>query len=117
MALDAFKFLKDYLIEAAAVALAFKLVLAGWAFRCCHRRRLISGRGIAGLVGAWLVTVACALLAFVLEHRANSGWAYPAEVYDRYLTEVRNAAIVLGLFCPLFRIALAPLALAWNRHR
>jgi hypothetical protein len=34
-----------------------------------------------------------------------------------YRNYMRDYALGVGLLCPLFRIALAPLALAWNRHR
>lgn len=110
LAMDAFKLFKDYLVEVATAALVLKLLLAGWAFRYCYRRGLISGAGIVWLVGLWLVTVGCAFLAFYL--------AFPTNADDRaYRDYVRDHALGVGLLCPLFRIALAPMALAWNRHR
>jgi hypothetical protein len=110
MAMDVFTIFKDYLVELATAALVMKLLLAGWAFWYCLRRGLISGAGIAGLVGTWLVTVGCAFLAFYL--------AFPAHAGDvAYRNYVRDYALGVGLLCPLFRIALAPMALAWNRHR
>ena len=110
LAMDVFKIFKDYLVELATAALVLKLLLAGWAFWYCYRRGLISGAGIAGLVATWLVTVGCAFLAFYLALPPN---ADPV-AYRHYL---RDHALGIGLLCPLFRIALAPMALAWNRHR
>jgi hypothetical protein len=110
LAMDVLKVFEDYLVELATAALLLKLLLAGWAFRQCHRRGLISGAGMAGLVGAWSVTAGCAFLAFYL--------ALPAHADDgARWNYVRDHALAVGLLCPLFRIALAPLALAWNRHR
>jgi hypothetical protein len=109
-AMGAHKLFEDHLVETAAVALAVKLLLAAWAFRGCYRRGLISGRGIAVLVAGWSVTVGSALLAFYLEVPSEAG----EEAVWRHL---RNSALGLALFCPLFRLALAPAALAWNRHR
>lgn len=107
LAMNAFKIFEDHVIELATAALVIKLLLAGWAFWYGHRRGLITGTGIAGLVGAWLVTVGCALLAFYL--------TFPSHMAFRHY--VRDHALPIGLLCPLFRIGLAPLALAWNRHR
>jgi hypothetical protein len=86
------------------------LLLAGWAFWYGHRRGLIGGTGIAGLVAAWLVTAGCAFLAFLLAFPPHQD----AMAFRYY---VRDHALAVGLLCPLFRIGLAPLALAWNRHR
>jgi hypothetical protein len=110
MAMDAFKIFKDYLVELATAGLVIKLLLAGVAFWYGYRRRLISGAGIAGLVATWLVTVGCTFLAFYL--------AFPAHWDDMtFRNYMRGIALAVGLLCPLFRIALAPMALAWNRHR
>jgi hypothetical protein len=110
MAMDVFKLVADYLVQLATAALAIKLLLAVWAFWYCYRRGLLSGSGIAGLVGTWVVTVGCAFLAFYLEIPENVG----AVAYRIY---VRDHALAIGLLCPLFRLGLAPIALAWNRHR
>jgi hypothetical protein len=111
LAMDVLGIFKNHLVELATTAIALKLLLAGWAFWYGHRRGLISGAGIAGLVTTWLVTVACTFLAFYL--------ATPERPDDlRYRHSIlRDVALGIGLFCPLFRIALAPMALAWNRHR
>jgi hypothetical protein len=110
LALGALKIVEDYLIELATAALVMKLLLVGWAFWHCYQRQLISGTGIAALLGSWVVTVGCAFLALYL--------AMPANADDRtYREYVRNCALAVGLLCPLFRIALSPMALGWNRHR
>ena len=110
LAMNAWKVFEDYAVELATAALVVKLLLAGGAFRYGNRRGLISGAGVGGLVGAWLVTVACAFLAFYLT--IPEQWDDVS--FRRY---VRDYALVVGLLCPLFRIGLAPMALAWNRHR
>jgi hypothetical protein len=110
IAMDAPSVFKEYRLELATAALVIKLLLAGWAFRHGYRRGLISGAGIAGLLGTWLATVGCTFLAFCLVHPENGR-------NITYLHQVRDYALGIALFCPLARIALAPLALAWNRHR
>jgi hypothetical protein len=110
IAMDVFKIFEANLVEFATAALLIKLLLAGWAFWYCYRRGLISAAGIAGIVATWLVTVGCAFLAFYLAFPVNAD-----ELVGRdYL---RDHALGVGLLCPLFRVALAPMALAWNRHR
>ena len=110
LALGVLNIVEGYIIELTTAALVLKLLLAGWAFWHCHQRRLISGAGIAALVGSWFTTEACALLALHL--------AFPANANDgAYREYMRNGALAVGLLCPLFRIALSPMALAWNRHR
>jgi hypothetical protein len=112
IAMDALKIFKDYLVEVATVALLLKLLLAGWAFRYCYGHGLISGIGVAGLVAIWLVTVGSAFLAFYLTFLAGRD-------FDgmEYWSGLQVFTLGPGLLCPLFRIALAPMALAWNRHR
>jgi hypothetical protein len=68
------------------------------------RRRLVTPGVVLLAAGAWLVS-AGGLFAML-------AWVIPAEVVARgYLV----AGVVLAL--PIARIGLAPLALAWNRHR
>jgi hypothetical protein len=110
LAMDAFKVVKNYLVEVATAALVIKLLLAGWAFWYGHCRGLISSAGIARLAGTWLVTVGFAFLAFYLACPAYAD----GTAYRNYM---RDHALGVGLLCPLCRIALAPMALAWNRHR
>jgi hypothetical protein len=111
LALDALKIIENHIVELETAALVMKLLLAGSAFWYCYRRGLLAGAGIGGLVAIWMVTVGSAFLAFYLAFPGN-----PTDVVYRshYL---RDHALVLGLLCPLLRLALAPMALAWNRHR
>jgi hypothetical protein len=89
---------------AAAVAVALKLLLAGWAVRALRRRRLVAPRALAGWLAAWPVLVAGLFAALA--------WLVPPGVAS--LPALALAAVLL---VPLARPALAPLALAWDRHR
>ena len=81
-----------------------KLFAAGWACRAASRRGLVSTRILARLLGLWLL-VAIGLILFLC-------WLIPSE----YLS-LHSVALGVVLFLPLARLAAAPLALAWNRHR
>jgi hypothetical protein len=83
---------------------ALKLLLAGWVLRMLCRRRLLDRSAANRLVFVWLVAV-IALLAL-------SVWLVP-----RQLTPWPVAISCAILIVPAVRIGLAPLALAWNRHR
>jgi hypothetical protein len=88
----------------AGAAVALKGCLAGWALRALYRRRLVAPSALAGLLAAWLLAVASlfAVLAWLLPR----AWVSPADI-----------ALGVVLVVPLARLALAPLALEWNRHR
>ncbi|HZY85100.1 MAG TPA: hypothetical protein VFE78_09740 [Gemmataceae bacterium] len=88
----------------APVAVALKLLLAGWAVRALRRRRLVSSRALVGWLAVWL------LAAFVLFGAFT--WLLPPEVVG-----AAGCACAAVLLVPLARLALAPLALEWNRHR
>jgi len=81
-----------------------KLALAGWALRAIRRQGLVDGPLLKRLLLGWLLAAAGLLLLL--------GWLLPAEIAPWYLL---LPCVVLAL--PLLRISLAPLALAWNRHR
>jgi hypothetical protein len=81
-----------------------KGLAAGWALRTSVRRRFLSARAAWGAIALWLAVAAC-LVALVLE-----GW-HPG----RRMVPPILLGIALNL--PLTRLAAAPLALAWNRHR
>jgi hypothetical protein len=118
LAFDALRVFKDYVAEAATTAVVLKLLLAGWAFWFGYRRGLISGTGIAGLLAAWLITVGCVFLviylAIYLQFLAIS---HDEDEINALRDYVRNLVLIIVLLCPLFRIALAPIALTWNQHR
>jgi hypothetical protein len=88
----------------AGLAVALKLVVAGGALTLLHRRGDLDARAIARLIALWMFAVLCLF--------GLSAWLVPSEVAPTY-------ALALGalLLVPLARPLLAPLALAWNRHR
>jgi hypothetical protein len=89
---------------AAAAAVALKLLVGGWAVRALYRRRLVPPRTLAG----WLAARLLAVLALF----AALAWLLPPGLAD-----AAGCAFAAVLLVPLARLALAPLALEWNRHR
>jgi hypothetical protein len=87
------------------IALVLKLTVASVAFRAATQRGMISRRGLisAGLV--WIVPTVCLL--------SLCGLLLPSISLLVWLELLMGAALVM----PLGRMALAPLALDWNRHR
>jgi hypothetical protein len=96
--------LLDALPWILGLALAPKLALAAVSFRAASRRGMISRRGLisAGLV--WIAPIACVLTICSL---------LPPLPWVVWL----DVAMAAALFSPIGRLALAPLALDWNRHR
>jgi hypothetical protein len=94
----------DLLPWIAGAAVVLKFLVAGWAIAALLRRGEL-GRGTAvRLLGAWAVGAAGLFVALA--------WLVPAELAPRY-----GSALGAVLSVPLARLAVAPLALAWNRHR
>ncbi len=92
--------------------IACKLLIAGWVFAQAYRRGLWSGKALATVVGLWLVTVASLSIFFAWRFTNQfQGWSRVPENY------FANTLALIVLFSPLTRLASAPLALAWNRHR
>jgi hypothetical protein len=89
---------------AAGAAVALKLLLGGWAMRAVYRRRLVTPRALAWGLAAW--PVAAITLFAALAWLVPPGLASPPAL-----------ALAAVLLVPLARPALAPLALAWDRHR
>jgi hypothetical protein len=89
---------------AAGSAVVLKVLVGWWASACLLRRGEVDPRTLARLTGAWAAGAAglFALLA----------WLVPAEQVPRY-----GLALGAVLFVPFTRLAVSPLALAWNRHR
>jgi hypothetical protein len=85
-------------------ALALKGLATAWVARGLLRRGLLSPADVARAVGAWSAAAAGGF--------ATLCWLLPA---GRPGAGVLAAVVVLAL--PLARCLLAPLALAWNRHR
>lgn len=93
------------LLPDPALALAIlKLMLAAFVFWLLRRKNLASGRALAKVAGGWIVA-AVALCAVLI-------WLLPPA-----LAPARGVVAAVVLLIPLVRPSLAPLALAWNRHR
>ena len=83
---------------------SFKVVAAAWLAVRLHGTRLVSGRAL--VVGAlcWNAGVFVSLILLL--------WLVPPLLFRVY-----GLGLVAILLVPLVRVAAAPLALAWNRHR
>lgn len=88
----------------AGVAVLFKCVAAVWSLRTLMRRGLVPSGILWGMLAIWL---AVAFGLFV---------ALSALLPDNWFS-VSGIVLGIALLLPLTRLALAPLALAWNRHR
>ena len=90
----------------ATAATAIKLIVASLAFRACLRRRLIKTRSMILIIATAIALAACAI-------------ALAALLSEAQLLRVPISVVLLGvvMLVPLGRLALAPLALEWNRHR
>ena len=88
----------------AGVVVVLKSQTAAWSLSRLKRDARIPSRVLIGVLAAW-GTLAIGLLVVLR-------WLMPGDV-------VPFAGLVIGitLLLPLSRLALAPLALAWNRHR
>jgi hypothetical protein len=96
--------LRESVPYAVWTLLGIKLLLAIWIFAALRRRRLLTGSDMAYVLGFWILGVVglCGILC----------WLIPNSVAPWYM--MAPCAVVA---VPLVRMALGPLALAWNRHR
>ncbi|PYJ85788.1 MAG: hypothetical protein DME22_07810 [Verrucomicrobia bacterium] len=95
---------RDAALLLIGCAAALKLGVAFLAFRLALKRKLVKRGFVFGSVSIWIVgTALCLWFAFWIAERSNGD-------------EVLRLSLAALLF-PLARIALAPLALAMNRHR
>ena len=120
---------QDRLVWAASAVIILKLLAAVWLYRALLRRGLVSPRALARYLAIWALAVICVfLLAHGLLPKFDRQYDYvPVDLpiivqpIQRLLprTGVPVAWIVCGaiLAVPLVRLAAAPLALEWNRHR
>ena len=94
----------DMLPALARFAVLLKLLAASWAFYTAWQSGMMTLRQILGIIGVWLFVVGTLISLIDL--------AFPPGV-------LRLEYVFLGviLALPLARLAAAPLALAWNRHR
>jgi hypothetical protein len=96
--------LRELLPWLLGLAVCLKLSAAALVLRTLQRGDLVGNRAVLVIVGSWLACVAC-LFGLL-------SWLVSEALVSR---TVLGLAIVLAV--PLTRPALAPLALAWNRHR
>jgi hypothetical protein len=88
----------------AGAAVVLKSLAAAWSFRALRRRQLIPPPVLWGILLIWL-TLAAGLFAALYA-------LIPVEWFS-----VSGVVLSIMLLLPLTRLALAPLALSWNRHR
>jgi hypothetical protein len=88
----------------AGAGVVLKVAAAGWVLRVVGRRRLMPSAFLVALVAGWVA--AAAVLAALLCILISGEWVPP-----------HLLALGAMLFVPLTRVAAAPLAVEWNRHR
>jgi hypothetical protein len=81
-----------------------KILIAAWAFREANRRGLLSSRATVKYFAVWLLGTICFV---TIASAICLGTVFPQPLVTL------GAALLL----PLARVGLAPLALAWGRHR
>lgn len=94
----------QWLPWAAGGAVVLKVVVSGWAVRVLLRRGELQAGALVQLLGLWLVVAAGLFSASV--------WLISSDQVPLY-----GLALGAVLFVPFGRLALAPLALGWNRQR
>jgi hypothetical protein len=88
----------------AGAAALVKLLAAAWVSRVLVRRGLVEPRALGRLLAVWLLAAV-----------GLFGLARGSVLFDEVPVSLLVSGAVLAL--PLVRLAAAPLALAWNRHR
>jgi hypothetical protein len=96
--------LREWAPRVAAALVAVKLLAAGWVLWAGVGRGQMRPAAAGKLLAAW--AVAAAILF------AGLAWVVPPS-----LVTVSGLALAVVLLLPLTRLAAAPPALAWNRHR
>src|ERR1019366_3038839 len=87
------------------ILIVVRVLTAAWSLREVMRRGLVKPKTVARWATAWLL-LASLLFALLLT------WAVPLEV-----APLHHFAFAVLFALPMVRLAAAPLALAWNRHR
>jgi hypothetical protein len=88
----------------AGAAIALKIMVAAWAAQALVRRGEITSQMAVRTLLVWCAFAAALFTLLV--------WLIPAELVPPY-----DLALGVTLLIPLSRLAIAPLALGWNRHR
>lgn len=88
----------------AGIAISVKLLIAGRSLFALHQKHEVSRPTAVRLAGTWLVVVI--VLSSILI------WLVPREMMSPF-----GIVMLVILLMPFARLAAAPLALAWNRHR
>jgi hypothetical protein len=96
--------LLDALPWIAGGLIAVKLALAAWELRSLHRRGEFTTGMVGRFVAVWLVFTAALF--------GVTAWLILPSAVPTY-----GVALWAMLMVPLARLVIAPLALAWNRHR
>jgi hypothetical protein len=86
------------------ILLISKTLITLWSLRESQRRGQLKVETAIKLVSIWLVAALGLIAVFA--------WLVPAT-----LVSVQRLIFIIVLYLPLARLASAPLALAWNRHR
>ncbi len=94
----------DLLPWLAGAAVALKALLAFRVSQILVRRNLIATNIVRGFLAVWILCAA-GLLSLLY-------WLLPHDYVP-----VSALVLAIAMFLPLTRLLLAPLALAWNRHR
>lgn len=94
----------DLLLWLASGVMILKMLAAVWSLSRLRREALVPPSVLIAAVAAWSALAISLLIAL--------RWLVPGESFP-------TSGLVLGIlvFQPLTRLALVPLALAWNRHR
>ena len=94
----------DVLPWIAGTAVALKLAIAAWAVRSLRRRGEVTTGMMVRMVGSWV--------AFTVALFGVTAWLV-------WPSSIRTYGVALGvvLIVPLARLAIAPLALTWDRTR
>jgi hypothetical protein len=93
--------------------------------RALVRRGLLTRAALAKILGAWMAAVVGLFLVLYALYPSDPDWEYGLRAWVQLLdalvpTDLGPAgqvAVVAVLLVPLARLAAAPLALDWNRHR
>jgi hypothetical protein len=96
--------LLDGLPLTLAILVVVKMSAASWVAVRLYRTRLLSDRTLVTAAACWLILVLSLYGAFA--------WLLSTPLFPRYVL-----ALLAILLIPLARLAAAPLALEWNRHR